>query len=165
MSIFNKNKIKDFFIYGIGQLINIGSPLFVMPFIIAKCGQDNFGKVGVGLSLAMILNGFIDYGSYINGVKEISVNRVNIKHLELKFNAIYLSKLILLVAVLSFITVLIFFIPFLAKDKTLYFLSLFVVLGQFINPIWFFQGVENFKWISIVNFISMSLNIIITLMN
>ena len=88
MSIFNKRKIKDFFIYGFGQAINILSPLVVLPFLIHKCGIEAVGKVGVGMSVALILNGIIDYGSYINGVKEISINRENPVVLEKKINAI-----------------------------------------------------------------------------
>lgn len=154
MSIFNKKKIKDFFIYGFGQGINILSPLLIMPFVIANCGQDNFGKIGVGFSLALILNGVIDYGSYINGVKEISINRNNPILLEEKFKAIYFSKFILLLIVLFIFGLLFFIVPFFSNEKTLLFFSLLIVVGQFINPAWFFQGVENFKWISIVNVIS-----------
>lgn len=29
-----------------------------------------------------------------------------------------------------------------------------MVIGQFINPTWFLQGIENFKWITIVNILS-----------
>lgn len=151
MSIFTRKKITDFLIYGFGQVINLVSPLFVMPFIIYKCGEDGLGRVGVGFSFALILNGIIDYGSYINGVKAISINRDNHTVLENRLKAIYFSKLLLLLLVFSFISLLIFTVPFFSRDKTLFFLSLTIVLGQFINPQWFFQGVENFKWISAVN--------------
>lgn len=154
MSIFNKKKIKDFFIYGFGQAINILSPLVVLPFLIHKCGIEAVGKVGVGMSLALILNGIIDYGSYINGVKEISINRENTTILETKFNAIYLSKLLLFCLIFVLMVLSILFVPYLANDKELYFLSLTIVIGQLINPAWFFQGVENFKWISLVNIFS-----------
>lgn len=32
--------------------------------------------------------------------------------------------------------------------------SFFIILGQFVNPTWFLQGVENFKWITIINILS-----------
>jgi O-antigen/teichoic acid export membrane protein len=159
MSIFNRKKITDFLIYGFGQVINLASPLFVMPFIIFKCGEDGLGRVGVGFSFALILNGIIDYGSYINGVKEISINRENKEVLENRFRAIYFSKLLLMLLVFAFISLLIFAVPFFAKDKALFFLSLTIVIGQFINPQWFFQGIENFKWISTVNVISKTIYI------
>lgn len=151
MSIFTRKKITDFLIYGFGQVINLVSPLFVMPLIIYRCGEDGLGKVGVGFSFALILNGIIDYGSYINGVKAISINRDVPTVLENRLKAIYFSKLLLLLLVFSLISLLIFTVPFFSKDKSLFFFSLTIVVGQFINPQWFFQGVENFKWISAVN--------------
>lgn len=164
MSIFNKKKINDFFIYGFGQAINLISPFLVMPILIHICGQENYGKIGVGFSLSLILNSIVDYGSYINGVKEISINRENREILEVKLSAIYLSKLLLLFAVLSFAVVLILIIPFFAKDKITYLLSLLIIVGQFINPAWFFQGVENFKWISAINVISKLIYIALVLL-
>jgi O-antigen/teichoic acid export membrane protein len=163
MSIFNKKKITDFFIYGFGQVINLISPLLVMPILIYKCGEDGLGKAGVGFSFALILCGIIDYGSYINGVKDISVNREDSHVLEKKLKSIYLSKFLLLVSVFILVSLLIFFIPFFSKDKALFFFSLTIVIGQFINPQWFFQGVENFKWISIVNVISKVIYVILIL--
>ena len=163
MSIFNKKKITDFIIYGFGQVINLLSPLLVMPFLIARCGEDGLGRVGVGFSFALIVNGIIDYGSYINGVKDISINRDNKTILESKAKAIYLSKLFLLLIAIVCISLLVFFIPFLSKDKALFFLSIPIIIGQFINPQWFFQGVENFKWISIVNVVSKVIYILLVL--
>jgi len=163
MSIFNKKRIKDFLIYGFGQAINLIAPLFIMPFIIYRCGQDGFGQIGVGFSMALILSGIVDYGSYINGVKEISINRDEKEVLEKKIKAIYLSKFILLAIVLSIATVSILFIPFFNKEKPLLFLSLVIVVAQFLNPNWFFQGIENFKLISIVNILSKIIYVILVL--
>lgn len=164
MSIFNRNKITDFFIYGFGQIINLVSPLFVMPFIIYKCGEDGLGRVGVGFSFALILNSIIDYGSYIHGVKEISINRDNTTVLENRLKAIYLSKLLLLLLTFAIISILIYTIPFFSKDKTLFFFSLTIVVGQLINPQWFFQGVENFKWISVINVTSKVIYILLVIL-
>lgn len=154
MDIFNKKKLKDFIIYGFGQAINILGPLLVLPFLIEKCGVDKVGKIGVAMSVALILNGIIDYGSYINGVKDISINRHDNSILEKRFNSIYLSKLLLFSIILMVSAIALSCIPFLYKDKNLYIFSLTIVIGQIINPAWFFQGVENFKWISIVNILS-----------
>ena len=154
MSIFTKKKAYDFFVYGLGQLINLASPLLVFPFIILKCGEEGLGKIGIGFSLMLLLNAIIDYGSYIIGVREIAINRENHKILNEKVNAIYGSKIILLLGVLLFSFILIYIIPFFSREKELFLLSLVIVLGQFVNPSWFFQGIENYKWISFINVVS-----------
>lgn len=154
MDILKNKKTKNFLIYGFGQAINILGPILVLPFLIQVCGIEKVGKIGVGFSLALILNGIIDYGSYINGVKEISINRNNKLILENKFTSIYISKFILFTVILLLISLAILIIPYLSKDKGLFFFSLSIVLGQLFNPAWFFQGIENFKWLSFLNVFS-----------
>lgn len=155
--ILGKKKIKDLFVYGFGQAINLLSPLIVMPYLILTCGEEGLGKIGVGFSMALILNGIVDYGSYIKGVKEISINRTDNYFIGQKVRAIYFSKFILLIGVSALTALAIFTVPFFAREKTLFFLSLMIVLGQFLNPAWFFQGTENFKWISVINIVSKSI--------
>ncbi|RZJ33261.1 MAG: hypothetical protein EOO51_14495, partial [Flavobacterium sp.] len=152
--VLGRKKIKDLFVYGFGQAVNLLSPLVVLPHLISVCGEAGLGRIGVGFSLALILNGIVDYGSYIKGVKDISINRDNTIFVQERFKAIYLSKLILLSIILAVSALMIFTVPFFSKDKDLFFLSLVMVIGQFVNPSWFFQATENFKWISIINILS-----------
>ena len=147
-------QIKNFIIYGFGQAINLISPLLVIPYIVSICGEEGLGKAGVGFSFALIAIVLVDFGSYINGTKEVSINNSDKTILEEKFTTIYLAKFILLLAVLAFSCIVIVTIPFFQKDKIQLLLSLLIVVGQFINPIWFFQGIQNFKWITIINILS-----------
>lgn len=145
---------KNFIIYGFGQAVNLVSPLLVVPYIVFVCGEEGLGKAGVGFSFALIAIVLIDYGSYINGTKEVAIHHANKAVLEEKFTTIYLSKLLLLLTVLLISSLIIFTVPFFQKDKLQLLLSLLIVVGQFINPTWFFQGIQNFKWISIINVLS-----------
>lgn len=156
-TITKTKQFRDFIIYGFGQAVNLISPLLVMPYIVSICGESGLGKVGVGFSFALIAIVLVDSGSYINGTKEVSISNGNQAVLEEKFTTIYLSKLLLLSAVIGISALIIFFIPFFQKDKWQLLLSMLIVVGQFINPIWFFQGIQNFKWISVINVVSKTL--------
>ena len=46
----------------------------------------------------------------------------------------------------------------------MFFFSLTIVVGQLINPQWFFQGVENFKWISVINVTSKVIYILLVIL-
>lgn len=151
MRFISNEKIKDFGIYGLGQAVNIISPLLVIPYIVIICGESGLGKIGVGFSFALIAIVLVDYSSYINGTKQVSIGSQSKQILEHHFLTIYTAKSILLVVVLLICTLLIFLVPFFERDKLQIFLSLLVVIGQFINPTWFFQGIQSFKWISIIN--------------
>ncbi len=166
MSKNQNNKIKDqkqfinLIVYGIGQGFNLITPLLVIPYIVSICGEEGYGKIGVGMAIAFFLMVLVDYGSEIIGVKEVAINRENKEKLESIFITTYITKAIVVCVLLIMVSLLFVAIPFFKNDKTLFFFSLSMVIGQFLNPTWFFQGLENFKWITILNIISKSIYLI-----
>ena len=138
-------------IYGFGQGINILSPLLVTPFLIYTCGLEKLGIIAIGQSIAYILIVIVDYSSYIFGVKEVSINRNNTLALEKIFIINYTSKIFLLLVVLLFIFLLIFFVPYFSAIGLMILYSSTIIIGQCINPTWFFQGLENFTAITFLN--------------
>jgi O-antigen/teichoic acid export membrane protein len=141
-------------IYGMGQGFNLITPLLVIPYIISICGVENYGKASIGMAISFFIMVFIDYGSDIIGVKEAAVNRENHAILEQTFLTTFTAKLVLLTAVLITISLVFYFAPFFNTEKELFFLGLPILIGQFLNPTWFLQGVENFKWITILTIFS-----------
>jgi O-antigen/teichoic acid export membrane protein len=149
-----QKQLKSLIIYGFGQAFNLITPLLVIPYIVFVCGEEGYGKIGVGMALAFFIMVFIDYGSEIVGLKEVAINRDDKSKLEIVFITTYTTKLLLLLIVLFIVSIIFYLIPYFNQDKPLFFLSLAMVVGQFINPTWFLQGIENFKWITIVNILS-----------
>ncbi|WP_017498750.1 oligosaccharide flippase family protein [Flavobacterium sp. WG21] len=89
-----KNTIIDYLTYGSGQLINLIAPLLVAPKVISVCGIEHWGKIGVALSVFTLLGLFIDFGSNILGVKEISINKDNFSKIQSYLNTSFAIKLI-----------------------------------------------------------------------
>ncbi|WP_293891781.1 oligosaccharide flippase family protein [Flavobacterium sp.] len=150
----NQKQFSNLIIYGFGQGFNLITPLLVIPYIVSICGEEGYGKIGVGMALAFFIMVFVDYGSEIVGVKEVAINRENHAELERIFVTTYLAKLLLLTAMLVLASIFFYIIPYFSQEKTLFFFSLSMVVGQYINPTWFLQGIENFKWITILNILS-----------
>ncbi|MBU7569317.1 MAG: oligosaccharide flippase family protein [Flavobacterium sp.] len=153
-SFTSSKTLKNFIIYGFGQAINLASPLLITPYIIYICGLEKLGIIAIGQSLAYILNVIIDYSSNIIGVKEISINRDNIAKLQHIFLAVYISRIFLSTIVIGIVIFLVLAVPYCGKNALMVFLSTSIIIGQAINPTWFLQGIENFKWISIINILS-----------
>lgn len=152
--LFKDKQFHKLSIYGFGQLFNLITPLIVVPYIVNICGEENFGKTAVGMAIAFFLIVFVDYGSDIVGVREISINRNNHLNTEKIFLTTYSVKFVILITVLLIATICFLYIPYFRKEKILFIFSLSVLIGQFINPTWFLQGVENVKWITLLNIIS-----------
>ena len=155
ISFILKNKQNtNLFIYGIGQGFNLITPLLVVPYIVSVCGVENYGKISIAMAISFFIMVFIDYGSDIIGVKDAAVNRENSEELEKIFITNFSSKLVLLLLILILSSLLFYFVPFFNTEKKMFFLGLPILVGQFLNPTWFLQGIENFKWISIFTIIS-----------
>ncbi|WP_445453392.1 oligosaccharide flippase family protein [Flavobacterium sp. 25HG05S-40] len=150
----NQKQLSNLIVYGFGQGFNLITPLLVIPYIVAICGEEGYGKIGVGMALSFFIMVFVDYGSEIVGVKAVAINREKQSELEQIFITTYAAKLILLLVMLLLASLLFYFIPYFNKEKALFFLSLSMVIGQYVNPTWFLQGIENFKWITILNILS-----------
>lgn len=152
---FLKNKLNtNLIIYGLGQGFNLITPLLVVPYIISVCGVENYGKISIAMAISFFIMVFIDYGSDIISVRDVAINRQNNEELETIFTTTFASKALLLLLILTVVSTLFCTVPFFKKEQALFFLGLPVLVGQFINPTWFFQGIENFKWITILTFIS-----------
>ncbi len=146
------NTIRDYLTYGSGQLINLIAPLLVAPKVISVCGIENWGKIGVALSLFTLLGLFIDFGSNILGVKEVSVNKDNFHKIQDYLNTSFAIKLIfLLILVLIIICVCLMFNNI---DQRLYLLGLTLLSAQFFNITWIYQGLGKFGIINKLIFFS-----------
>ena len=153
-NLYRNKKLSDLSVYGFGQAFNLVTPILVVPYIISICGIENYGKIGVALSLAFFLIVFIDYGSEIISVREISLQRDNKVTVSEIFSTTQLAKTIMLFIIIGFCSILFFTIPYFRDEFLLYVFTLSILIGQVVNPVWFLQGVENYKLITVVNVIS-----------
>lgn len=144
------NYSKKFITYGIGQAFNLISPILVLPYLVKVCGEDGFGKIGVGFSISFILIVIIDFSSYHSGLK----NLVDFKDNQEKIKNILIQHLIakmLLFLVVVCIIFILMIIPYLRDQFKLLISSLIIVFSGIWNPNWILQAQEKFLGNSIFN--------------
>lgn len=154
LRILNQQQLKNLFIYGFGQGFNLVTPLVIIPYIISICGLANYGKAAFAMALMFFLMVFVDFGSDITGVKAVATNRADDDSLRTIIVTTFCSKLAMLLLVLVLMTAAFVFVPYFSNEKALFFLSLPILIGQFLNPTWILQGIENFTQISVINVLS-----------
>ena len=152
-------EIQNYIIYGSGQFVNLLSPLLIAPYVISVCGIEQWGKIGAATSIYIILGIFIDFGSQLLGVKEISSNKNNPEYIRNYLSITYAFRLI----VLLFISIacIFYLVGCPNLDFKLYSLGLWALIAQFFNPIWFYIGVENFKRINKIIVLSKAIYILL----
>ena len=154
-------QIKKLIQYGIGQGFNVIAPFIVIPYIILKCGEENFGKSAIGLSIAFFIIVFIDFGCDILGVKDISINRDNVDKRNYIISRVVYIKCFFTILLSIIFLIVINYIDFFYKNKELFYFSFPVFMAQIANPLWIFQGLEKFNLFSYYSILSKSIYIIL----
>ena len=154
-------QIKKLIQYGIGQGFNVIAPFIVIPYIILKCGEENFGKSAIGLSIAFFIVVFIDFGCDILGVKDISINRDNVDKRNYIISRVIYIKCFFTILLSIVFLIVINQVDFFYKNKELFYFSFPVFMAQIANPLWIFQGLEKFNLFSYFSILSKSIYILL----
>jgi PST family polysaccharide transporter len=137
-------------LHGVNYII----PLFTYPFLFRILGAERFGLVNFALSFMQYFIILTDFGFNLSAVKKISENRDNQEIVQRTYNNVMYAKIILMI--LSFVTLLflIWFNNKFSGDVVLFLLAYTTVIGNSIFPIWFFQGMEKMKFITVINVVT-----------
>ena len=90
----------------------------------------------------------VDYGFAYTAVRELSINRHDVRKRNIIFNNVLQTKIFLCLCCFVILIVLLLIYPKLKNNYILSITSFFIVLGNTFNPLWFFQGLEKVKIIS-----------------
>lgn len=135
-------------------------PLVSLPYLVRTIGIDKFGLINFALSLGVYFSAIIQYGFSITATRKISRNRDDLQKVEHIYSVtIFSACLLALISFFIFLSIVIFVDEF-NNYFLLYLYTILFVIFQNIFPIWFFQGMEKMKFITILTFISNLLYII-----
>ncbi len=138
-------------------LINIANyifPLLTIPYLVRILGIEKFGLLSFATSIITYFMILSDYGFNLSATKEISINRNKRDKINEIFSSVMILKVIIMVIGFIILLLILLLTP---RFNTYWYIFLFSygnVLGQVLFPIWFFQGLEKMKVVSILNIIS-----------
>lgn len=133
------------------QGLNILLPLLTLPYLFRILGAEKFGLIAFAFATITFFRVFVDYGFQLYATREISQN-INDKNKTIEiFNTILSAKIILLIFSFLILTFLILFFEKFSNEWILFYFTFLFVVGETIFPVWFFQGVEDMKYIGYLN--------------
>ena len=156
----NHPMIKNFLYLALLQGVNYILPLISYPYLFRTLGVERWGLVSFGYAFMYYFVTLTDFGFNLSGTKYISQNRDNLSRINSFLNSAMICRAVLLL--LSFIILLTISLSFneLRLDTSFYLLYFGVVLGNMLVPVWFFQGMEQMKYMTLFNLLSKGLSII-----
>lgn len=155
------NIISNFFYIGVMKFLNIGSKYILVGYLIRVLGENGYGTLTWVDSIVQYFIMLINFGFDLYAAKYVVENKNNPKKLNEAISAIYYIKGILFL--MSFI--LLIPLTFNTEINTvinLIFLMMVMGIGEVLTPIWFFQGIEKMKIITIITFFSKLILVLLT---
>ncbi|MCH7774528.1 MAG: flippase, partial [Bacteroidetes bacterium] len=139
------------------QIANFLFPLIVLPYVVRVLGPAKYGLINFAAAFIAYFNLISDYGFSLSGTKEISIIRDDKEKLSKTFSTIITIKLLLSIFSFLIFIVMIYFIPFFNNNWEVYVLSYGFVIGGVLFPGWFYQGMEQMKYITIIQVVIRSI--------
>jgi PST family polysaccharide transporter len=141
------NYLSLLFLQGANYLL----PLLILPFLVRVLGTEKFGLIMFAQSLNTFLIVLVDFGFNLSGTREVSLARKNKRRLSEIFSAIMIIKVFLTFTASLTLYILVSYFTRFNIDAEVYYFSFGIVIGQALFPVWFFQGIEKMKFITIIN--------------
>ncbi len=129
------------------QVMNYAVPLATVPYLVRVLGPANYGVLAfaqAGVTYADLLT---DYGSLLSGTRAVAVDRHDSQALVRVFWRTAFARLALAIACALVLGVLVLTTP-LRASAALYAAAFLTVIGTAAFPVWFFQGIEQMKYIT-----------------
>lgn len=161
--IFNSKLAKNgLWLYSL-QFFNTIIPIITLPYVTRILGAKEYGAFSIALNIITYLQVLVEYGFGMSATREVALSDKKEKSLSTLFSAVLLSRGILL-SISIIITGLYCALARLPANQFLCVSILSICLfGYCVQQNWIFQGMQEMKYISIINIVSRSLSTILIL--
>lgn len=144
-----KSLINNFIYNTLFTLLNLLFPLITLPYTSRVIEASGIGKVNFANSIVNYFLIIASLGIPLYGVREIAKVRENKKALSKTYSEIFFINLLsTLISIVAYY-LMVFNFDYFAKDYKLFIVSGFLLLLNALNIDWFYQGLEEYKYIAL----------------
>lgn len=143
--------VENFFSLAVLQGANYLLPLVTLPYLVRVLGPEKYGLVMFAQAFLQYFVILTDYGFNLSATREISLHRQDKQKVSEIFSAVFLIKFLLLLSSLIILLLVVFSFNKFEAERNLYFITFGIVIGNVLFPVWFFQGMEKMKFVTLLN--------------
>lgn len=133
------------------QLANYVFPLITVPYLVRVLGIELFGLISFAISFVQYFVILTDFSFNLTATRSISIHRDDHVFVSREFWSVFLVKGCIMVVSVAIYVALVLLVDKFAADRSVYLLCIFAIVGNFLFPVWYFQGIERMKYIAIIN--------------
>lgn len=147
----NKVLVKNFTSLSLLQLANYIFPVITLPYLVRVLGPEKYGVINFAAAFSAYFVIITDYGFNLSATQEISVNRNDKEKVSEIFSSVLTIKIILFFLSSGIFFLIVNMFELFSNDAGLYSIMFIGVVGIVLFPLWVYQGVEQMKYILIIN--------------
>lgn len=123
----------------------------LLPFLVRTLGVERFGAIAFAQGLVQYFVILVDYGFNMTAPRDIAKARTS-EEVGKIFVSVMASKILICIVTMGvfFASIFVFRLDKYI-DLPLFFAVYIMVIGNIVFPIWFFQGIQQMRYITIVN--------------
>lgn len=127
------------------------------PYLLRTVGVDRFGEIAFTQAIIQYFIILIEYGFNMTAPRDIAKNFLDKNKVKEIFSNVLACKLLILIGITT-TTIFVYFMLVNIYNNyinVLLFLAMYIsVIGNVIFPIWFFQGIQEMRYITLINILS-----------
>ena len=127
----HKKIIENFSYLSVLQILSLITPLITYPYLVRTLGEIMYGTVVFAQAVVAYFNILVVFGFNFTAARDVSLHRDNPKKLTEIVSAVTIIKTLFLIISLLLIS--------------------WICLNEILFPTWFFQGIEEMKYITFIN--------------
>lgn len=132
------------------ECVRIFMPFVALPYIIRTVGMEKYGMVALAQTIIQYFSVVINFGLDISAVKDVSVHRSDKLALNRIVSTVLFIKLLLFLLCSFVLLIGMLTVPFMEQNKPLIFFAFLTCLSELLFPVWYYQGIEKMKYITLV---------------
>ena len=140
------NVISLYVLQGLNYLI----PIAVLPYLVRVLGFNMYGLMAFAQSFAQYFTILTDYGFGFSATRDIARHRDDHEAVSRIFCSVLTIKLALLLVGAMVVGVVVAVVPRFHHNAIFFLVAYLAVVGNTLFPVWYFQGIERMRYISVI---------------
>lgn len=146
------------------QMANYLAPLLVLPYLSRVLGINGFGLVVITFSVIAICFVVSDFGFNLSSPNWIAQNKGDKREVSIYISSVFYLKVLFLFPLVIFICIYYVFFLNISNQINMMIACIIAVISQAFIPVWFFQGIEKMRLITVFWVISKILYLMLVLL-